>query len=299
LAWKIGKGNKVRIGMDPWPGSNRKHLLPQVLIERLHLQGVYYLSQIVDPTQTTIWSQGWLTVDHFGLEGDMAESWRAYINGLKTYHVRITIREDELIWKHSPFGVYTLKEGYTLINVEKMKMEPNWWWKEVWKIKCPLKARIFLWCLLKKKVPTWDRMKIKNLEGPGWCMLCKNVEESSFHMFMEFPFTIQVWKEVSARLEHGCIWQGPSIEDSWKDWSASRSNENIKAIPLLIMWGVWLARNVTIFKDTISSLDHIVIHCLDILSHFPQRKIYPLQGWYAQKKWTKQGRGISLMEQPS
>jgi hypothetical protein len=27
LAWKIGNGNHFRIGKDPWPGSERNHLL--------------------------------------------------------------------------------------------------------------------------------------------------------------------------------------------------------------------------------------------------------------------------------
>jgi hypothetical protein len=78
----------------------------------------------------------------------------------------------------SPWNLYA-KSRYTQINIDILQQEPSWWWKGIWKIKCPLKSHIFLWCLIKNKVPTWDRMKLRGLEGPGWCPLCKGAEETS------------------------------------------------------------------------------------------------------------------------
>jgi len=42
-----------------------------------------------------------------------------------------------------------------------------------------------------------------------------------------------------------------------------------------MLWGVCLAKNATIFKDSSTSPTHIAIHGLDILSHFPQKKNLP------------------------
>jgi hypothetical protein len=39
LAWKVGRGDQVRIGTDPWPGSGNSHILPQALLDHLHHQG--------------------------------------------------------------------------------------------------------------------------------------------------------------------------------------------------------------------------------------------------------------------
>jgi hypothetical protein len=53
LAWRVGKGTKVRIGQDPWSGSDIDHLLPQPLIDILHDRGLFHLAQIVDRNRTT------------------------------------------------------------------------------------------------------------------------------------------------------------------------------------------------------------------------------------------------------
>jgi hypothetical protein len=54
LAWKIRKGEKLRLGSDPWPGSGTAHTLSQELQDHLHAQGLYKISQIVDPSTTDI-----------------------------------------------------------------------------------------------------------------------------------------------------------------------------------------------------------------------------------------------------
>ena len=59
LAWRVGKGTKFRIGLEPWPGSGKIHLLPHPLIDALHERGYLYLAQITYMERTTIWGQSW------------------------------------------------------------------------------------------------------------------------------------------------------------------------------------------------------------------------------------------------
>jgi len=67
LSWKVGKGNKVRLGRDPWPGSKGSHFLPKTLITRLQEQGFFYPCQVGDPNHTSIWSQEWKSHHELGL----------------------------------------------------------------------------------------------------------------------------------------------------------------------------------------------------------------------------------------
>ena len=101
----------------------------------------------------------------------LSENWDQYIEALRREHIRIYDMEDELVWKHSPFGDYSPKLGYSHLIIELQQQEPSWWWKEIWKVKCPLKEKNSMWCLIKKRVLTWDRMKKHKVEGSGWCTL--------------------------------------------------------------------------------------------------------------------------------
>jgi hypothetical protein len=51
LAWKVGKGNRLRIGIDPWPRSDTSHIMPEDLTEQLHKQGIFYLSHLATQPQ--------------------------------------------------------------------------------------------------------------------------------------------------------------------------------------------------------------------------------------------------------
>jgi hypothetical protein len=82
LAWRVGKGNHIRIGVDPWPGSGNSHILPDDLIIQLHRQGISFLSHLSDPPSTTLWNQGWRSATSLGLNGDFADLLENYISAL-------------------------------------------------------------------------------------------------------------------------------------------------------------------------------------------------------------------------
>jgi hypothetical protein len=67
--------------------------------------------------------------------------------------------EDELVWKKDPLGSYTPKFGYIALNIDLFQQNPSWWWRGLWKLKCPQKAKIFLWADLNDKIPTWDNLR--------------------------------------------------------------------------------------------------------------------------------------------
>jgi hypothetical protein len=68
------------------------------------------------------------------------------------------------------------------------------------------------------------------------------------------------------------IWDGPIVELAWQVWCHDLAHKKIKSLPLIICWGIWLARNKAIFQDRPSLPDCIVAQGLSILSHFPQEK---------------------------
>jgi hypothetical protein len=81
--------------------------------------------------------------------------------------------KDELVWsKNAVISEYCPKLGYIVLKEEEGLQDQEWWYKLVWKFKCPSKAKIFMWLVLRHKVPTWDYMQIKSWHELGRCPLC-------------------------------------------------------------------------------------------------------------------------------
>jgi hypothetical protein len=138
-----------------------------------------------------------------------------YIDALKRSHIRFTNIEDELVWKKNSTGLYTPKVGYIALNLPLHQL-PKWWWKSLWKQKCPQKAKIFMWAALNNQIPTWENLNKHKIKGPGRCTLCKIANETTPHLLLTRPFTVKVWAETSKILKHNFSWAGDSMESTWK-----------------------------------------------------------------------------------
>eukprot|EP00253_Pinus_taeda_P016222 PITA_16222 len=166
-------------------------------------------------------------------------------------------------------GSYSPKVGYSFLMSKKGWEYLGWWAKPLWKLKCPKKARMFFWCVLKKKIPTWDVLQARFKQGPGRCPLCKKYSETIFHLFLGFPFTKKVWEEVQKLLKKQLSWEGGTILAAWEQWWSHRLEGNMRNLPPIICWGVWIARNRSIFNDKTLPVEAIAIQRSAILSSIP------------------------------
>jgi hypothetical protein len=123
-----------------------------------------------------------------------------------------------------------------------------------------------MWNVLSNKVSTWEILQKRNNHGPGWCSLCKSEGETTIHIFLECRFIKEVWSEVSRLLDLHCSWIGPSLEQAWQDWWSTRNYRGFRALPLLVIWGVWIARNSLIFKGVSLVPEITVAKSISILS---------------------------------
>jgi len=173
LAWKIGDGRHCRIRRDPWVGCNEAYALSPGLLRHLDHKGIYTLNQVEKIGQSSIWGQAWKSAEDLGLNIRWKNEWCSFIQELHRSNVRLNNESDLLIWAQGDTGEYSPKDGYNFLMQKKGWGDPDWWSKLIWKLKGPAKAKIFLWCMLKRKVPTWDTLRARYLIGPGRCPLCK------------------------------------------------------------------------------------------------------------------------------
>jgi len=270
LAWNVGNGLRLLVGRDPWVGCNIDHVLPGYVIEALRRRGIVSLSQLAVPRQEGVWLQRWLRADSLGLLDQEKAAMEVYIRNLELSNLVLTEEEDTLVWEADPGGNYSPKAGYTLLSSEAENRAQIWWWKSLWKLKCPAKTKLFMWCALENKAPTWDNLQKRTFQGPGWCVLCKRDLESIHHLFLSCPFSLEVWKECSILVGSPCQWSGESIGAAWEDWWRRNTQQKLKFLPLLVIWGIWLARNKAIFMDKPSLPAITAIQSHGILQSLPE-----------------------------
>ena len=252
LAWDVGNGESVLIGRDPWLGSTQQHLLPNDIIVELGHRGITTLNQLADPRPAEPWVQCWRRENSLGLRDRETVFVETYIRELVRAHIILSDQVDLLVWEAAPGGDYTAKAGYLLLSAGVVQREAVWWWRPLWRLKCPAKTKLFMWCVLNNKVPTWDVLHKRSFQGPSWCVLCKRELETSLHLFVTCCYSIEVWREVSSLTGINCQWEGVSIGAAWDSWWRRTTHKSLKMLPLLVIWGIWIARNKAIFQDITS-----------------------------------------------
>jgi hypothetical protein len=83
LAWKIGSGNQVIIGKDPFIGDSTYYKLSPPLIHFLNTHWIFSIAQATlsfTPNSTTIWK----SASQLGLTGPLSEEWNNYITLLQS-----------------------------------------------------------------------------------------------------------------------------------------------------------------------------------------------------------------------
>lgn len=249
LAWKVGDGRQIRIGRDPWVGCNEAFALSPGLLRHLDSKGITSLNQVERVGQSTIWGQAWKNDVKLGINFRWKNEWEVFIKELQRSNVRIKDEPDCLMWAQSKTGEYSPKDGYSFLMGKKGWGVLDWLAKNIWKLKCPVKARLFLWFILKRKVPTWEILQARFLAGPGRCPLCKSEEETISHLFTTCAVSKNIWEEVTVLLKVKAQWGHDPLDAVWRKWWQNYLEGNMRNLPLIFCWGVWLARNKSLFQD--------------------------------------------------
>eukprot|EP00253_Pinus_taeda_P015079 PITA_15079 len=213
--------------------------------------------------------QAWKSEEALGIDPRWEVEWRGFLQELKRSNVRIQDNPDKLVWAHAETGIYSPKMGYSFLMKKKGWAVPDWWVKSLQKLKCPKKTKLFLWCVLKQKIPTWDVLQARFKHGPGRCPMCLSDSESIFHLFIACPFTRRVWDEVQRLSGNRFRWEGESFRAAWEFWWNHYTEKNLRNLPPILCWGIWIARNRSIFREQSTPAESIAMQSLAILSSIP------------------------------
>ena len=132
-------------------------------------------------TVVTVFSETTLNITfRRSLTGNKWDKWLELVQRLMD--VRISNEKDVFVWNLTPSGIFTVKSMYLdLLNGHTRYLR-----KYIWKIKVPLKIKIFMWFLHRKVILTKDNLIKRNWSGDKSCCFCDK-EESIQHLFFDCP----------------------------------------------------------------------------------------------------------------
>ena len=85
---------------------------------------------------------GWNGAKDLTLTGKSAEQWSRFTSRLPISFVGLRDDDDSLVWSWEPNGNYSASIGNKAMFLAE-EQESEWWWKPLWKVKAPLKSRIY------------------------------------------------------------------------------------------------------------------------------------------------------------
>ncbi|WVZ62069.1 hypothetical protein U9M48_011857, partial [Paspalum notatum var. saurae] len=169
----------------------------------------------------------------FGTNLDDWNTLLARIEGLE-----LSQDQDAFYWNLTPNDRFSVKSHYAALMLRNIpNVNTN-----LWKLKAPLKVKIFLWYLRKGVILTKDNLAKRRWQGSLTCAFCHK-EETINHLFFECRLARSVWSVL--QIATG-INQPQNVNHMFGDWLQG-FNKTSKTVFLLgaavLCWALWIGRN--------------------------------------------------------
>ncbi len=159
--------------------------------------------------------------------------------------------EDVIRWRWSNTEDFSVRSTYTFLQDGGVKASM---YHRIWKIKAPLKVKIFVWITLRGRILTVDKLLLRGWIGEDWCVFCTGITETIDHLLVECEgvrallgvllvnkIPLRVCDSARELWEHCSLAGGPV---------GRRETTTIAAT----WWTIWLECNRRVFEDRRCSL---------------------------------------------
>lgn len=167
--------------------------------------------------------------------------WQTMIHLLAT--VNLTPVRDTFVWTAHRNGAFSTRSMYyNLISIPNYNRGCL-----LWKLKLPLKIKIFLWYLGRGLILTKDNLAKRRWRGSPKCSFC-NQNENIQHLFFDCYIAKTVWRIIYFTLK---IDPPVNINHIMGDWESNKGCMHKKLLlsgVAALFWSIWLCRNDVVFN---------------------------------------------------
>ncbi len=164
----------------------------------------------------------------------------------------LTGQSDVIGWRWGNRSSFTVSSAYRFLifdGINDTKIT------QLWKLRVPLKIKIFLWLGARNRIPLAELLKRRGWIGPTICSLCRQDDESSEHLFFGCNFARGVWAWIfngEAPLMVALLAEPGGLVARWIRVRSLLKGECKSLLDLgfaACCWELWLKRNRCIFND--------------------------------------------------
>lgn len=172
-----------------------------------------------------------------------------------------TTLHDQLIWRPSPNGNYTVKSSYKLASqiVDLQHLHQPGEWQLIWNLKAPPRVKLMVWRACRSCLPTRDQLRQRGIQASPTCVLCNNAAETAMHVLLTCPKAQQCWQEQSLLQP---ILHTATTQANFADFCFAflqQSEARIHSKFAATLWSIWRMRNAKLWDGT-TTLPRQVIH---------------------------------------
>jgi hypothetical protein len=131
--------------------------------------------------------------------------------------------------------------------------------KYIWKLKVPLKIRIFMWFLHRKVLLTKDNLAKQKWLGCKKCAFCDQ-DESIEHLFIRCTFARLLWRVVHFTFNIPPPTNIKNLFGNWLNGVNKQVKLRVRIGVCALIWAIWNCRNDVIFNKASNAQFLQVIH---------------------------------------
>ena len=186
------------------------------------------------------------------LVGPRLASWNELLQRLSV--VNLMEGTDEFRWNLHVNGKFSVDSMYKALIQPDLPVDNN---HKIWKMRIPLKNKIFAWYLRRGVILTKDNLAKRNWHGSKKCVFCHK-DETIKHLFFECRFASSIWSIIQIGSNLFPPLSVANIFGNWLNGVDNRLKRLIRVGALAVIWSLWLCRNDKVFNDKNSSLMPII-----------------------------------------
>jgi hypothetical protein len=175
----LGGGSQVWFWEDSWIRSRPLKLLFPALYNIVRRKSAS-VSSVLSTTPLNVTFRR-------SLMGANLQAWYNVV--AMVANVQLTNQRDRFVWGYTRMGAFSVKSMYRdLLGVQAIPYNTF-----IWKLKLPLKIKVFIWYLYKGLILTKDNLTWWQCQGDRKCCFC-SLNESIQHLLFDCQFAKFIWR---------------------------------------------------------------------------------------------------------